>query len=327
MIRPVIYLACGVLVAAFFTTSSPCAAQAPAADRALQDQSIREAMQLSRLRKAPAQNGTSLSPEELKMIDREFGTQSVTGVVFDREEWLLMMEANGFFTSNATLSNTTEISDWVGRPGLRGAWMPKLNDHWSVLAMSNYSLWRYAHSKPLDFDDFGGQLGLQYQQGQGQVPGGLPTLSSWLQYRYQRLFSPGNWGSSIYETHFIETGLRKAWKLSPSVGAWLGANAAVSVAGLSDAFRRHEFSLQAGSIWQITPKASLTALYRAAWFNVVKTKRDDLNQTFLLGLSYQLTSKVKADLFMNSVFNQSDVDAFDYDVFNVGMGAALVLTW
>ncbi|MBL9129745.1 MAG: hypothetical protein JNG86_01000 [Verrucomicrobiaceae bacterium] len=303
-------------------------AQAPTVDRVSQDHTLQEAMRLSRPRKPVAKpTTTSFSQAEIDLLDHEFGRQNVTGIVQEQDEWLLLLEANATYTTNAALVDSPTIAAWIARPGLRAAWMPRLSENWSMLAMSYYSLWRYSRASFLDFDDFGGQIGLQYQSSGTWIPGGLPENSGWLQYRYQRQMQPWDWGQGLFDTHFIEAGLRRACKLAPQIGAWLGTNAAFSLEGRPDLFRRHEYSVQAGSQWQISPRLALTGIYRLAWFKTVETRRDDYNHFFLLGLNYQLTRHLQASLFVNGVHNISDVQIFDYQALNTGAGASLSLSW
>ncbi len=304
-------------------------AQSPAMDRAVVDQTIREALRTTKRDTRTNQSAVSpASQEEINLLDREFGQQTISGLVRAKpKQFLMALENNGFFTTNAALTPGPESSDWVGRTGLRGAWFPQLTDKINLLAMSSYSLWRYANLQELDFDDFGSQLGLQYHLGRGQLPGGISRFNVWAQYRYQRLTSPWNWGDRLYENHFLETGLRKGWLLSPDISVWLGGNAAVSVAGGPSDFRRHEFSAQAGSAWQITPQLAFTSMYRFAWFDHVQVSRNDLNHLFFLGLGYQVTNNLLAQIYVSGIFNNSDVRAFDYKALNTGLGLVVSHVW
>ena len=303
-------------------------AQSPAVDRAVVDQTIREALRTTKRDTRDQKAVSPASQEEINLLDREFGQQSISGLVRPKpQQFLMALEASGFFTSNAALAPGPESSDWVGRTGLRGAWFPQLTDKINLMAMSYYSLWRYANLQELDFDDFGSQIGLQYHQGRAELPGGLSRLNVWAQYRYQRLTSPWNWGNRLYENHFLETGLRKGWLLSPDISVWLGGNAAVSVGGGPFDFRRHEFSTQAGAAWQITPKLAFTTLYRFAWFDYVQVSRNDLNHLLFLGLGYQVTNNLTAQIYVSGIFNHSDVNAFDYKTLNTGLGLVLSQVW
>lgn len=312
-------LPASVFVPALFLHAQSAQPQSPVVDRAAMDQTVREALRTTKRASASSSQSAanSLLPtidqNEIDLLDREFGLQSITGLIQRKpEQFLLSLETSGFFTSNAALVPGPERSDWVGRPGLRGAWFPKLSDDINLLAMAGYSLWRYADLQELDFDDFSGQIGLQYNRGRGQLPGGMSRLNGSLQYRYQRLMSPWNWGSRLYETHFLEAGLRQAWALGSSVTAWVGGNTAFSVEGAPGAFRRHEHSAQVGALWQISPRLSLTGLYRFAWFDYAEVSRDDLNHLVFLGLGCQVTNALRADFYVSGIFNHSDVNAFDY---------------
>jgi len=305
-----------------------CQAQSLVVDRAVTDQTIREALRTSKNSTRVVRATTPASQDEISLLDREFGLQTVSGLIQQKpEQFLLALESTGFFTSNATLVPGPEQSDWVGRPGLRGAWFPQLSERISLLAMASYSLWRYAEQQQLDFDDFGGQIGLQLHHGRGQLPGAISRFNGWIQYRYQRLISPWNWGSRLYEAHFLEAGLRKGWLIGSDISLWLGGNAAVSVGGAPAVIRRHEFSAQVGALWQMTPRLSFTALYRPAWFDHVKTRQDDVNHLLFLGLSCQITTSLRADLFVSGIFNHSDVNALDYQALNTGLGLVISHAW
>jgi hypothetical protein len=318
---------CLILMISFAGAFS-CLAQSPAVDRAVIDQTIREALRTTKRDARARRSASPASQDEINLLDREFGQQTISGLIREEpDQFLLALESTGFFTSNAALSPGPEQSDWVGRPGLRGAWFPQLTDRINLLAMSSYSLWRYADLQQLDFDDFGGQIGLQYHIDRGQLPGGISRFNAWGQYRYQRLISPWNWGNRLYENHFLEAGLRKGWLLGSDISVWLGGNAAVSVEGGPPAFRRHEYSAQAGAAWQITPKLAFTTLYRFAWFDYTDVSRNDLNHLLFMGLGYQVTQNLTAQLFISGIFNHSDVNAFDYKALNTGMGLVISQTW
>lgn len=310
---------------------SPALAQqeAPAVDRAAVDQTIREAMRMgSRSTQGQAAQLSPSQQQEMNLLDREYGVQQVQGIVKPKPPaYLLMLESSGFYTTNAALTSTAPQSDWVARSGLRAAWVPRITERVSLLAMSYYSLWRYEEMQPINFDDFGAQAWMQYQVGRNELPGAISRFTGWAGYRYQRLMSPWNWGHLLYENHFAEIGARKAWSPLSRVSVWLGGNAAVSLAGAPDQLRRHEFSVQSGALWQITPRLRFTALYRLAWFDYVNVSRDDLNHLFFAGLSCQVIKNLRADLFVNGVLNRSSGSPFSYNALNTGLGIQISQTW
>jgi len=308
--------------------TSTCRAQGPV-DRAVMNQSLRDG--LAPLNRSNDQQETSMqeaAPDEIDVLDREFGLQSVSGFVpVDREQLFLTLEASGFFSSNTTLSPDAEVAGWVGRPGLRGGWFPRLGNDLDLLATISHSLWRYADQPQLDFDDFGGQIGLQHHLGRWELPGGVSRLHSWAQYRYQRLHEPWNWGARFYENHFIEAGFRKGWRLAPKISAWLGGSAAFSVAGGPADFLRHEHGAQTGAVWQATPQMSLTALYRVSFFDHTKVSREDINHQWFLGVNWQVMRHLGLQLFVNGVVNRSNVNAFDHHVLNTGLNVSIAREW
>lgn len=318
---------CSVLIVLRFSASAQQVT--PAVDRAAVDQTIREAM---RIGSRSGQGQTAqLSPsqqQEVNLLDREYGVQQIQGIVQPKPaSYLLMLEGSGFYTSNAALTSTAQHSDWVARSGLRAAWVPQITERLSLLAMSYYSLWRYADFQQINFDDFGAQAWLQYQAGKNTLPGALSPFTAWGGYRYQRLTTPWSWGHLLYDNHFLEAGSRAAWSPVNRVSVWLGGNAAVSVAGAPDLLRRHEFSFQSGALWQITPKLRFTALYRLAWFEYVDTARHDLNHLFFLGFGCQIMKNLRTDLFINGVLNRSSAGIYSYNAMNTGLGVQISQTW
>ena len=130
-------------IALFLVTSCSLAgavaakAQSPAVDRAVTDQTIREALRTTKRDTRDQRAVSPASQEEINLIDREFGQQNISGLVRPKpQQFLMALEASGFFTSNAALAPGPENSDWVGRTGLRGAWFPKLTENINLLAMA-----------------------------------------------------------------------------------------------------------------------------------------------------------------------------------------------
>jgi hypothetical protein len=289
------------------------------------DQTLRAATGLT-------STNSALSPaktddEKSRLLESEFGIQKIRPLTPKNPSLLIGVETGGFYTSNAVLAPFAEQSDWVGRAVLRAAWFPEITDQLSLLVSANYGLWRYSDLNFLDFDDIGGQAGLVWKSSAPLLPGHIPVFSAWAQYRYNRLTRPWEWDALLYETHFVESGLRQAFGLGDHVTVWIGGNGAVSVAGQPDLFRRHEYSAQLGAIWQMTPKLSLTALYRAAVFDYVQGDRQDINHLLFAGVSWQVSSLLRADFYASGSHNDSNIPIFDYQVLNLGLNVALTKMW
>jgi hypothetical protein len=316
----VIFIALGLLI-----SDEVARAQSQAQDRVVMDQTLRAATGLmatsSELTPAKADD------EKSRLLESEFGTQKIRPLTPKNPSMLIGIETGGFYTSNAVLAPFAEKSDWVGRAVLRAAWLPEITDHLSLLVSANYGLWRYSDLDFLDFDDIGGQAGFVWKSRAPLLPGQIPVFSAWAQYRYNRLTRPWEWEALLYETHFAEAGLRQAWGLGENATLWISGNAAVSVAGQPELFRRHEYSAQLGALWQLTPKIALTTLYRAALFDYVQGDRQDINHLLFAGVSWQVSSLLRADFYASGTHNDSNVPIFDYQVINLGLNAALTKMW
>ena len=270
----------------------------------------------------------SASPDEASsLLEKEYGTQKIRPLPPEAREWMVSVEAGGFYTSNALLAPFAETQDWVGRSVIRAAWAPAITDQLSLMMSASYGLWRYSDLPFLDFDDVGAQAGLIWSADAPLLAGGMARSSAWAQYRYNRLLLPWEWDSLLYETHFAEAGLRQAWGIGKDVAVWISGNAAASVAGRPALFRRSEYSAQCGALWQITPKLNATVLYRAALFDYLEDDRQDVNQLIHLGVSWQISRSLRADVYLGGSFNDSNLPVFDYEALNLGLNLALSKMW
>lgn len=311
----------GLLFTLGLLLTEQSSAQSSIADRALMDQTLMEATRLGSLKTGVAEE----KPETL--LDREFGVLKVRPLSSAPPQVLFSVDAQVAYTSNAALTPNQEISDWLLRTTARAAWFPKITDRLALLVAGSYSLLRFADQSALDLDDLNLQAGFLWTAGKGPLPGDLMPLAAWAHYRYNRILSPWEWQPALYQTHFLEVGARPAWALSRTVTVWLGLNAAFSVEGGPDFFRRHEYSAQTGVLWQMTPRLAVTGLYRFAYYDHVKTPRHDLNHLLAAALTYRFTPAVQVGLYLNAVSNQSSDRRFDYQVLQTGLNLALTKTW
>ena len=318
---PVFFLACWMTLA----VAAGAHGQSLAQDRVSMDQTLREAARISG--QTEALSLSAQTDEDSRLLEKEYGTQRIRPLPPESRDWLLTLEAGGFYTSNALLAPFAESQDWVGRSVLRMAWAPAITDQLSVMVAVNYGLWRYSDLPFLDFDDVGAQAGLVWTSDAPPLAGGMERASAWAQYRYNRLLQPWEWDAFLYETHFAEAGLRRAWGIGQDVAVWGAGNAAVSVAGRPALFRRSEYSTQLGALWQITPNVTATMLYRAALFDYLEDARQDVNQLIHVGVSWQIRPSLRAEVYLGGSFNDSDLPVFDYQALNLGLNFAISKMW
>ncbi len=325
--RLILSLPAPTLLASLLLACVPLAtlAQSPAQDRVYMDQTLQEAARI--VGQTGSLTVSTSTDEDSQLLEREFGTQKLRPISPRAPQWQIALEAGGFYTSNAVLAPFEEQQDWVGRSVLRAAWAPAITKQLSGLVSTSYGAWRYADLDFLDFDDLGAQAGLVWRSAAPPLAAGLPSLTGWAQYRYNRLIRPWEWSGLLYETHLLEVGARQAWSLTPDMAVWVGGNAAFSVEGQPDLFRRSEYSAQAGGLWMITPRLMATVLYRAAIFDYLKADRQDVNHLLHAGISWQVARELRVDFFVSGTLNDSDISIFDYEVMNVGLNLMLSKMW
>ncbi|MGI8601524.1 MAG: hypothetical protein ACR2OZ_00835 [Verrucomicrobiales bacterium] len=150
---------------------------------------------------------------------------------------------------------------------------------------------------------------------------------AYLRYGYYLITEPWDWGDDVFDNHSIAAGAQKTWRFSRGHQAFAGFSGDWSVSASDEAPRRDEYTAYAGYRVKWTSSFETTLLYRAAWHDYQSFGRDDFNQIVSLGAEYKFTDWLRATAYLSGTFNNSDREVFDYDVFNSGLGVALVLRW
>jgi hypothetical protein len=150
---------------------------------------------------------------------------------------------------------------------------------------------------------------------------------SYLRYAYYRIAEPWDWGENTFDNHSIAAGVQKTWRFSRGHHAYLGLMGDWSFEASDDLPRRDEYTGYLGYRVKWTAEFETNLQYRLAWYDYDSFGRDDLNHTISLGAEYKFTDWFRAGAYVSGTFNNSDRGVFDYDVFNTGVGLAVVINW
>jgi len=86
---------------------------------------------------------------------------------------------------------------------------------------------------------------------------------------------------------------------------------------------RHDFSAFAAYSANLTRSLTANAVVRLAVRDYVEVDRTDVSGIFALGATYRFTKWFSANAISTFAINDSNIDVFDYDVFNIGGAAAV----
>jgi hypothetical protein len=221
------------------------------------------------------------------------------------------------YTSNVALARTNEQEDLLFTPSVGVAYAPKIT---STL-YGNFSIgqqfFHYDKFSELDFGSLDARAGLTY------LAPKLRNLLLRADYAYNRLTSDGydEFFSIIRSTSPRNCPSGSAGRSrSPS-----GADASISIASSPDEPARHDFSPFVAYAVKLTRELTLAAVGRVAWREYVEGDRSDVSGILALSATYRFTEAFSANAIATFATSDSNQDAFDYDVANVGLALSLAV--
>jgi hypothetical protein len=301
-----------LLSCALAGTALRALAQAPVADV-----QIDQARQFSRplaplnLGSAPAQDFAT--PDSEQSPDDAFGAQ----VIFKGQErvqpFTAFAEVSAFFTNNVALAKRSLLEDKFLVVSAGAAFTQRLGYDLRVEAGLRAALYRYAEYRELDFQSVDATAGVVWS------PPVLRGAEVSVRYLFNHL-STAEEQEEIYQSHAALLGIQKVIPFSRAHAAWFGASAQWTWAEPQEP-GRDEYSAFAGYHLQIAEPLGADLAYRYGYFVYRQDDgRRDQNHTISLGLRYVPFewASISATTFLG--FNRSNRSAFDYDVWNAGIG-------
>ncbi len=275
---------------------------------------------------------TGTGPSELapKMEgDSEFGVQRI---IYRRSNWepfSVNFDLGAYYTSNVALVDQGAEDDFFLRSGLRLGWTPQIKGGLFFSTSVGDDIYRYADATFFDFDLLSADAGFIYatpQQGTAFDPL-LGDLITYVRYSYYRIADPWNWGDDVFDNHSIVAGFQKTWRISRGHQAYFGVNADWSIDASRPEPQRDEYSAFVGYRIKWTSALESNLSYRAAWYDYEAYGRDDFNQVVALGLTWKFNDWVSLNASVSGTFNNSDINALDYEAFNTGVTLAVQAKW
>ena len=268
------------------------------------------------------QGPASVTPDgmELPQADQEedgtFGKQVVLNTQEKKREFVVTGDFSLFGTSNAALTHDGQDSDvfLVGNVGF--GWNHAINSELQFQVAAHAALFRYNERSDLDFDSFGGGVGLVWS------PEFASGISFFGRYDATQLLERG--GGDLLTEHAFTAGAVKVLILSRAQALSFQF---VGGVGITDPHSAQRDLLGAGIGYhlRLSRNVDLDAGYRASVYFYDTDGRIDFNGVASLSLGYHLTRSATLSVYGSFGDNRSNRAGFDYDV-GVG-GAGIGLGW
>ena len=260
-------------------------------------------------------NGVAIAETESTQSDDDsFGAQQILKTQERPRAWVVSGGVSVIYTNNVGLASENTKDDTFMVASAAVGWSKRLTPTVEANAGLQASVFRYADSTELDFQNVGFGAGLSW------TPPSLRGVSLFARYDLTELF--GSDGDHILMDHVLTLGAQKTIVFGRSHSLAVGV---VGSAGLADpgAAQRSQLGGYLGYRLQITRKLETDFLYRPAVHIYTDSNRADFNQVISWSLRYRFNEWADVSAFMSYGLNRSDRSAFDYNVFTGGAGVAL----
>ena len=258
----------------------------------------------------------ALSMDDAESDDDSMGVQQILKEHDKRPTLTISAGVSEVFTSNAALTRTRPRHDVFGVADVGVAWTPRLSPSVEVNAGAHASIFRYARTPELDFENFGAGLGLTW------APPSLPGFSVFVRYDLTQLLDSS--GNHILTDNVFTGGAQKVFVFGSAHALTIGATGSLDFSNPQSA-QRHQLSGFTNYHAQIARDLGLDLLWRPAAHFYEQLHRTDFNNIVSLTLRYRLTKYADVSAFASYGFNRSETPAFDYDVLTSGVGVVFSL--
>ena len=259
-------------------------------------------------------NGTPLADTDSPSDDDSLGSQAILKTRQKISTIFLSGDASVFYTSNAALTRRDEISDVLGVTSAAASWTPRISPALEMQIALHTSIFRYGRTSALDFEDFGGGVGLAWNP---QNFGGVGLIA---RYDFTELIN--RHGARLLTDHQFLVGGQKSFALGRAQAFTTGL---VASAGISDphSAQRDQIGAFVGYHCALSRSLDADLTYRVAFYRYNDDGRADVNQTVAGNLRYRFNQWAEVDAFLSVADNRSNRSVYDYTAFTCGGGLDL----
>ena len=265
-------------------------------------------------------NGTALPEEESASDsgDDSFGAQIILKNQERRRLYTVFADVSAYHTNNVDLDAAGSRSDSFLAANVGAAWRPAIRQDLIADFSGGISVFRYDRASELDFEKLWAGVGLSWA-----VPR-APGIIVFGRYDFSEVLDASS--NQLLQDHEFSVGAQKTFVLGRSHYLATGLT---GVVGLSTprSEQRDQAAIHAAYHLQITRSFDVDLLYRYAAQFYNEGGRIDRNQTLSLSLGIAATRWLRVAGSISAARNDSNQSAFEYDVFNLGGGLKLEMTF
>jgi hypothetical protein len=268
-----------------------------------------------------AQGTASVTPDgmELPKADEEaedgtFGKQVVLTRQEKKREFIVTSDVSLFGTSNAALTEHGADADVFIVASAAFGWSHAINSELQFQVAGHAAIFRYDKRSDLDFDSFGGGLGVEW------TPNFASGISFFGRYDATKLLKRG--GGDLLTEHAFTAGAMKTMLLSRAQALSFQF---VGGLGITDphSAQRDLLGVGIGYHLRLSRMIDLDTAYRASGYFYDTHGRIDFNGVASLSLGYHLTPWSTVSVYESFGDNRSNRAGFDYDAWFGGGGIGL----
>ena len=265
-------------------------------------------------------NGTALPEEESASDsgDDSFGAQIILKNQERRRLYTVFADVSAFHTNNVDLNGSGSRSDSFLAGNVGATWRPAIGQDLVADFSGGSSVFRYDRAGELDFEKLWAGLGLSWA-----VPR-APGIIIFGRYDFSEVLDASS--NELLQDHELSVGAQKIFVLGRS--HYLAAGL-TGIVGLSTprSQQRDQAAIHAAYHLQVTRSFDVDLLYRYAAQFYNEGSRIDRNQTLSLSMGVAATRWMRVAGSISAARNDSNQSAFEYDVFNIGGGLKVELTF
>ena len=267
-------------------------------------------------------NGTALADEDeensAQSDNDSFGTQIILKNQEPRRIFTFFTDVSAFHTSNVDLVRDGSRSDSFLAANVGGFWRPAIRSDLIADISAGSSLLRYDHRSELDFEKLWAGAGLSWA-----IPR-APGLIAFVRYDFSEVLDANS--NELLQDHELSVGGQKIFGFGRS---HFLATGLTGILGLSNprSQQRDQAAIHAAYHLQITRSLDLDLVYRFAAQFYTAGDRIDRNQTLSMAMGVAATRWLRVAGSISTARNDSNESAFEYDVFNLGGGLRLEITF
>ena len=250
--------------------------------------------------------------------DKDLGEQQILKRQAEYLPFTFSASTPVYYTSNVALTRSGEEGDVLFSPGIILTYQPRLTRTLYAEIGVAQQFFLYDRFSELDFSSFDAIAGIAYYLPQ------FHNLSLRARYDYNRLTDTDDF-DEFFVNHAYLLSASMPFRISRAQQVVFGIDTELTFWSHPDAPRRNDYSFFVGYSVNLSRSFSIDTSARLSVRDYHVGDRTDVSEILALSANYRINEWLILSFLSSLAWNQSDHSTFDYDVANVGGGAALVV--